>query len=129
MKLDVYTQSHIEAFLLNYELFVKDLDEVAADWSELDEEKRGHHRAELLQVWGNRKVLGQLFQAGNLCPDQEERLAQLDSRLLEQTSLMESCFGFGLVQLSAVFRWGTPLTKSTQTVGLPAVSAPPNYPL
>jgi hypothetical protein len=48
MDLQVYSPAHIESFLLNYELLVRDLAEVAADWPNLDDEERGHYRAELL---------------------------------------------------------------------------------
>jgi hypothetical protein len=112
----MYSPSHINSFLLNYELLVRDLAEVAADWPDLDDEDRGHYRTELLQTWGNRKVLGDFFKAGKLQPNQEARLAQFDRLLLEQASLMEGCFGFDFIQLLAIFRWGTPLTESVQTV-------------
>lgn len=114
MDVQVYEAGHIESFLLNYELLIRDLAEVAADWPDLDDEERGHYRAELLQTWGNRKVLGALFKARKLTPAQEAHLAELDRLLLEQASLMERCFGFDLGQLLAIFRWGTPLSESTQ---------------
>lgn len=116
MNLQVYGPGHIESFLLNYELLVKDLPEVADDWSDLHDEERSHHRAELLQTWGNRKVLGMLFRAQRLNPAQEARLAEIDRLLLGQAALMEQCFGLDLSQLLAIFRWGTPLSKSAQTV-------------
>jgi hypothetical protein len=116
MELERYEIGHIESFLLNYELLVRDLAELAADWPNLDDEERGHHRAEFLQAWGNRRVLGALFKAGKLGPSQEARLAELDRLLLEQAMLMERCFGLDLGQLLAIFRWGTPLSRSTQTV-------------
>jgi len=116
MNLDVYRSGHIESFLLNYKLLVRDLAEVAADWPNLDDEERGHHRAELLQAWGNRKVLGILFKAQRLTQAQEARLAELDQLLLEQASSMEQCFGLDFSQLLDIFRWGTPLSNSTQTV-------------
>jgi len=116
MDLQVYSPDHIESFLLNYELLVRDLAEVAASWPNLDDEERGHHRAELLQAWGNRRVLGKLFKAHRLQPAQEVRLTDLDRLLLAQAALMEQCFGLDLRQLLAIFRWGTPLSTSTQTV-------------
>ncbi len=81
MDLQVYGPAHIESFLLNCELLVRDLAEVAANWPNLDDEERGHHRAELLQTWGNRRVLGKLFKARRLQSAQEVRLTDLD-RLL-----------------------------------------------
>lgn len=116
MDLQVYGPGHIESFLLNYELLVRDLAEVATDWPNLDDEERRHHRAEFLQAWGDRKVLGMLFKAQRINPDQEARLAELDRLLLEQSALMEQCFGLDLSHLLAIFRWGTPLSKSSQTV-------------
>ncbi len=118
MNLQDYTPSHIESFLLNYDLLVHDLPEVVADWPNLDEEERSQHRADLLQVWGNRKVLGAIFEVQQLTRAQETRLAELDRLLLEQAARMEQCFGFDLSQLLAIFRWGTPLTNSSETVRL-----------
>src|SRR5712692_1426595 len=116
MDLQVYGPEHIESFLLNCELLMRDLAEVAANWPNLDDEERGHHRAELLQTWGNRRVLGKLFKARRLQSAQEARLTDLDRLLLAQAALMEQCFGLDLCQLLAIFRWGTPLSTSTQTV-------------
>src|SRR5215831_13657525 len=116
MDLQVYGPDHIASFLLNYKLLVRDLAEVAANWPDLDDEERGHHRAELLQTWGNRRVLGLLFKARRLQPAQEACLADLDRLLLAQAALMEQCFGLDLGQLLAIFRWGTPLSTSTTTV-------------
>jgi hypothetical protein len=113
-----YRPSHMEAFLLNYALLVRDLAEVAAEWPTRDEEERGHHRAALLQTWGNRHVLGQLFRAGRLSDAQEVHLAELDRLLLEQAARMEQGYGLELRELLAIFRWGTPLTKAAQPVRL-----------
>lgn len=123
MDLQAYGPDHVESFLLNYELLVRDLAEVAVDWPTLDEEERGHHRAELLQSWSNRKVLGKLFKACRLQAAQEARLAALDRLLLAQTALMEQCFGLDLGQLLIIFRWGTPLSASTQTVRIEVAPA------
>jgi hypothetical protein len=116
MDLQAYQPAHIEAFLLNYEVLVRDLAEVAADWTNLDDEEQSHHRATLVQVWGNRKVLGLLFSAHRLSSSQEARLARLDRLLLEQAALAEQCYGLDLSQLLAIFRWGTPLSRFAQTV-------------
>jgi hypothetical protein len=116
MDLQVYGPGHTESFLLNYEVLVRDLAEVAADWPNLDDEERGHHRAALMQTWGDRKVLGLLFKAHRLSPAQEASLARLDRLLLEQASLMEQCYGLDLSHLLAIFRWGTPLSRFAQTV-------------
>lgn len=123
MDLQEYGSGHIESFLLNYEILVRDLPEVAADWPTLDDEEQSHHRAVLMQVWGNRKVLGQLFQAHRLNRSQEARLAKLDRLLLEQASLMEQCYGLDLSQLLAIFRWGTPLSTSSQTLRIEVESS------
>ena len=123
MDLQVYGPDHIESFLVNYELLVRDLAEVAAEWPNLDEEERGHHRAELLQTWGNRKVLGLLFKSHRLQPAQAARLADLDRLLLEQAALMEHCFGLDLRQLLAIFRWGTPLSTSAHPVRIEVAPA------
>lgn len=110
----MYSPDHIESFLLNYKLLVQDLPELAADWSNLDDEERSDHRATLMQTWGNRKVLGLLFRAHRLTPEQEARLAEFDRLLLEDASLMEQCYGLDLTQLLAIFRWGTPLSESSR---------------
>jgi hypothetical protein len=116
MDLEAYGPEHVESFLLNYTLLLRDLVEVAAEWTDLDEEERGHYRAEFFQTWGNRKVLGRLFTAQRLDPTQEARLVALDRLLFELAALMEQCFGLDLRQLLAIFRWGTPLSTSTHTV-------------
>jgi hypothetical protein len=123
MNLNEYGSGHIESFLLNYGLLVRDLAEVAVEWPGLDDEERGHYRGELLQAWGNRKVLGALFKNGRLHPTQEARLASFDRLLLAQASLMEQCFGLDFMQLLAIFRWGTPLSQSAQTVHIQVESA------
>lgn len=118
MELQQYGPGHIEAFLINYDIFVRDLPEMAADWPHMDAEERGHHGSLLLQTWGNRKVLGTLFKAGCLQEMQETRLEELDRALLAQADHMAFCFGLDLSQLLAIFRWGTPLAASQQTVRL-----------
>lgn len=123
MDVQGYGSGHIESFLLNYELWVRDLGEVATDWSSLGDEEQGHYRAEFFQVWGNRKVLGALCKAQSLTPAQEARLAAFDRLLLQQAALMERCFGLDFPQLLAIFRWGTPLSKSTQTVRIEVAPA------
>ena len=116
MEHQVYGPEHITSFFLNYEYLVTDLADVAADWPTLDEEAHGHHRAELVQTWGNRKVLGLLLKAHRLHPTQEARFADLDRLLLKQAARMEQCFGLDLGQLLAIFRWGTPLSTSLHPV-------------
>lgn len=102
MDLQGYASGHIKAFLLNYDILVRDLAEVAAAWPTLDEEERGYHRATLLPTWGNRQVLGHLFRAGRLTQAQQTCLAELDRRLLEQSSRMEQCYGLALPELLAI---------------------------
>ena len=106
----------IDALLLNYETFVRDLPEVAADWPTFEQEERSYHQVVLMEVWGKRQALGQLFLEQLLSRSQEARLSHLDYLLLEQASLMEQCFSFDLGRLLAIFRWGSPLAQSTQTV-------------
>ena len=112
----VYGQAHIESFLLNCEVLVRDLAEVAADWPALGDEERDHHRAVLMQTWGNRRALGLLWQDHCLSRAQEARLAKLDRLLLEQASLVEQCYGLDFSHLLAIFRWGSPLSRSVQPV-------------
>jgi len=118
MNHETYRPEQIESFLLNYELLVRDLTEVAEMWADLDEEERSHYRADLMQTWGNRRLLGSLFKAGRLTPPQVERLAELDRLLLERAPLMARCYGLDLAHLLVIFRWGTPLVSSTRPIRL-----------
>lgn len=45
---------------------------------------------------------------------QETLVADLDRRLLAQAALLGRCFDVDLLQLVAIFRWGTPLIRSVQ---------------
>jgi hypothetical protein len=116
MDLYTYTSNHIDSFLLNYEVFAKDLAELASDWRLLDAEERSDQQAVFIQAWGNRHVVGQLFQAKRLTRQQEERLAQADQLLLEQASFMERGFGVDFAHVLNLFRWGTPLAQTSQLV-------------
>jgi len=116
MELQGYPPDKTEGLFLHYETFVRDLAEVAADWLTLDREERSDHQVVFMEVWGKRRMLGQLYQMHELTRSQEARLAHLDYLLLEQSSLMDRCFGFGLERLLTIFRWGSPLAHSTQTV-------------
>ncbi len=116
MNLDNYTPSHIDSFLLNYKIFVEDLAELASDWPTLDAEQRNDQQAIFVQVWGNRHILGKLYQVHLLTSAQNEQLARLDQSLLEQAALMEQCFGFELAQVLVIFHWGSPLAQSAQPV-------------
>lgn len=106
----------IDALLINYEAFVRDLPELAADWQLMDKEERSHHQVVLMEVWGKRRLLGQLYQTHQLLRTQEARLAYLDQLLLEHASPMEKCFNFDLARLLSIFHWGTPLAQSPQLV-------------
>lgn len=106
----------IDALLTNYEGFIRDLPEVAADWSLMAKEEQSHHQVVLMEVWGKRRGLGQLYLMRQLTRPQEARLAYLDQLLLEQAPLMERCFAFDLLRLLTIFRWGTPLAHSPQLV-------------
>jgi hypothetical protein len=118
MQVQQYTSGQIDTFLLGYQIFVADLAETAAEWNKLDAEERSDYDANLIQIWGNRKLLGTLFQAGKLNAQQERRLATLDRQLLEQSGAMKQCFGFDLSQLLNIFQWGTPLAESVQPLHL-----------
>jgi hypothetical protein len=116
MDLNIYTSGQIDSFLLNYEVFAKDLAELAEEWPQLDAEERSDQQGIFIQIWGNRHVLGRLFQANRLTRQQQERLAQADQILLEQASLMERCFGVDFAHILNLFRWGTPLAQVSQPV-------------
>lgn len=118
MELQSYTNGHIDSLLLNYKIFVNDLPELADDWPTFDPEEQSDHRSELMQVWGNRKVLGALFHAERLPCPQVNEMANLDRVLLQQAPMMKQCFGMGLSQLLTIFRWGSPLAESRQPVAI-----------
>ena len=116
MELQQYPPSETDGLFLHYETFVRDLAEVAADWPTFEPEERSDHRVVFMEVWGKRRVLGQLYQTQKLTRSQEAQLARLDYLLLEQSSLMERCFGFGLERLLTIFHWGSPLAQLAQPV-------------
>jgi len=118
MELQTYTGKYIDSFLLNYTIFVHDLPELAEDWSTFDPEEQSDYRSELMQVWGNRKVLGALFRAKRLPDQQVDEMATLDRMLLQQAPMMKQCFDMELGQLLAIFRWGSPLVESRQPVAV-----------
>lgn len=118
MQVQQYTGGQIDTFLLSYQVFVTDLAETAAEWDRLDAEEHSDYDANLIQIWGNRKLLGVLFKADKLSAPQERRLAALDRQLLEQSGVMKQCFGFDLRQLLSIFQWGTPLAESVQPLYL-----------
>lgn len=127
MNLDDYTVGQIDTFLLNYEIFVKDLAELASDWPTLDSEQQSDQQAIFMQVWGNRHVLGHFYQVHRLTHRQAEQLAQLDQMLLEHASLMEQCFGFELARVLVIFRWGSPLAQLAQPVRIETDTASLNH--
>lgn len=116
MELQSYSPRKVDALLTNYEGFIRDLPEVTAEWPLMEKEEQSHHQVVFMEVWGKRRVLGQLYQTGQLAHTQEVRLASLDQLLLEQAPLLERCFAFTLIRLLTIFRWGTPLTDSPQLV-------------
>lgn len=116
MALQEYPPDRIEGLFLHYETFVRDLGEMAADWPTLAPEERSDEQVVLMEVWGKRRTLGQLYLARQLSESQEARLAHLDYLLLEQSSIMDRCFGFGLERLLTIFRWGSPLAQSAQPI-------------
>lgn len=118
-----YGSGHIESSLLNYEMLVKDLPELADDWPRLDKQERNHHLAVFMQTWGNRYLLGALFKAGKLTPPQEERLATLDRLLLEYSPLARKCYGLELKDIVKIFVWGTPLSESEEAIRIEVIPA------
>lgn len=127
MELQQYPPREMDGLFLHYETFVRDLTELAADWPILEPEERSHHRVVFMEVWGKRRMLGQFYQMQQLTRAQEARLARLDYLLLEQSSLMDHCFGFGLERLLTIFQWGSPLSQSTQTVRIEAAMTSLNH--
>ncbi|HDN79116.1 MAG TPA: hypothetical protein ENG33_01465 [Chloroflexi bacterium] len=116
LDITTYGTTHIESFLANYEMLVKDLPDLAAEWPRLNEQERNHHLAVFIQAWGARYVLGKLFKARKLTATQEKRLEELDRLLLENSSLMRKCYGLELKDIVKIFIWGTPLSKSKEEI-------------
>jgi hypothetical protein len=117
--LEKYTPAWIVTLLDDYEAFVGDAGELAANWAEMDQQEQTHHRSLSMQTWGVRRTLGALYGAGRLAPDQVERLGHLDRAALEAANHIQVCYGPSLGGLvNNLLEWGTPLAHGEGTVRL-----------
>jgi len=117
--LDRYNHDHIETFLQNYDSLIGHAAELAAEWSNMDEEEQVIQRSFVMSDWDKRSLLGKLYRAGRLTPDQVARLAELDRALLEEAANVEISYGPSLRMLvESLLDWGTPLTEVEGTVRL-----------
>jgi hypothetical protein len=119
LDLDRYNNDYIETFLRNYDGLIGSAAELAAEWPTMDEEERTIQCSFAMSEWGERVLLGALYRAGRLTPDQTARLADLDRALLEEATNVEIAYGPSLHQLvENLLDWGTPLTEVKGTVRL-----------
>jgi hypothetical protein len=117
--LDKYNADWIEMFLRNYDVLIGDAAELAAAWSEMDEQEQIHHRSISMQIWGMRVTLGELYRSGRLNSGFVAQLASLDRALLEEAANIEIAYGPALPALmKRLLEWGTPLTENEGTVRL-----------
>ncbi len=113
-----YTSEYIGSFLASYHILVKDTPELAAQWAEMEDEERVHHQMMFAQTWGERWLLGQLYRAGRLTPEQMHRLAELDGEWLNEANQASLCYDLDLRSLMQLFVWGTPLAERDELVTL-----------
>ena len=113
------TDDHIESYLLNYKLLIKDLPELADLWVDLDEFEHHHYQMMFSQTWGMRYQLGDLYGAGRLTAEQEAELAGLDEELIQLLDDANLCYGLDLQSVAQLFTWGTPLAQSDEIIHIP----------
>lgn len=114
------TSYHVESFLRNYKLMVKSLPELAERWPEMDDFERQHARTAYFgEAWAPRRVLGALYRANRLTPEQETELAALDDELIHLLDEANLCYGLDLQSVAQLFTWGTPLAQSDEIIHIP----------
>jgi len=114
--LSVFSDDHIESYLLNYKLLIKDLPELADFWADMDDFEHHHYQMMFMQTWGMRYQLGDLYRAGRLTAEQEAELAALDDELLQHLDEADLCYGLNLQSVAQLFTWGTPLAHSDKAI-------------
>ncbi len=117
--LSVFTDDHIEPYLLNYKLLIQDLPELADMWPDMDDFEHHHYQMMFMQTWGTRSTLGALYRAGQLTPEQETELATLDDELIQHLDEANFCYGLDLQSIAQLFTWGTPLAQSDEIIYIP----------
>ena len=114
--LSVFSDDHLESYLLNYNLLVKDLPELADMWADRDDFEHHHYQMMFMQTWGTRSTLGALYRAGRLTAEQEAELAALDDELIQHLDEAHLCYGLNLQSVAQLFTWGTPLAQSDKVI-------------
>jgi hypothetical protein len=115
--IEKYTSDWIEMFLDNYQVLICDAPELASAWPAMDPREQMDHRAMSMQIWGMRKTLGELYQAGLLTTGHMTKLIELDYVLLEGATAIEIAYGPSIWQLVRnLFDWGTPLREEQGSV-------------
>jgi hypothetical protein len=71
------------------------------------------------EAWAPRRVLGALYRAGRLTPEQEIELATLDDELIQHLDEANLCYGLDLQSIAQLFTWGTPLARSDEIIRIP----------
>ncbi len=113
------TYDHIEPYLLNYKLLIKDLPELADMWADMDDFEHHHYQMMFMQTWGTRSELGALYRAGRLTAEHEAELATLDDELIQHLDQANLCYGLDLQSIAQLFTWGTPLAQSDEIIRIP----------
>jgi len=115
----VFSDDHIESYLLNYKLLIKDLPELADMWADMDDFEHHHYQMMFMQTWGMRYQLGDLYRAGQLTVEQEIELAALDDELIQHLDEANLCYGLDFQSIAQLFTWGTPLAQSDKVIRIP----------
>ena len=112
--LDNMTTAHFDNFLQSLRCTFVDIEEVAAEWVEMEEAEQMHFRQEFTRSFGLRRLLGVAYRANRLNAKQIDQLLELDTILLKQAALLETVYHLTLRQLlHNLFTWGTPLNTYT----------------
>ena len=117
--LSIFTDDHIESYLLNYKLLIEDLPELADMWADMDDFEHHHYHMMFMQTWGTRSELGALYRARRLTAQQEVELAALDDELIQHLDEANLCYGLDLHSVAQLFTWGTPLVQSGGIIRIP----------
>lgn len=109
MQVDLYLDAY-DRLIANAEFYVT-LEPPIDEGEQLDA-----HMA-FMQYWGERRLLGALYQDSQLSVEQARHLASLDQQLLQKAQMIETVYGPSLRDLVRdLYTWGTPLAKEAETV-------------
>lgn len=116
-RLEEYSSEYVDTFLRNYAGLIQNAEFYASLDPPMDEGERMDAQMAFMQYWGQRHLLGDLYRAARLTPEQTERLAELDRQVLAHAAAMEIAYGPTLLSLvQDLFAWGTPLAEQSGPV-------------